>query len=88
MVWGNGQNQPNTRIWGWRAEPPYNGEVPYYCDGTTYAWGGSDAAHLLHERWCQRWTLVEGPHRREPRICVRGDIASYDEWYADVAVDT
>jgi len=44
MVWGNGQNEPNTQIWGWPAEPPYNGEVPYYCDGTTYAWGGSDAA--------------------------------------------
>ncbi|MER7246488.1 hypothetical protein [Kribbella sp. NPDC000426] len=44
LVWGNGQNQPGTRIWGWPAEPPYNGEVPYYCDGDTYAWGGSDAA--------------------------------------------
>ena len=44
LVWGNGQNQTGTRIWGWPAEPPYNGEVPYYCDGTTYAWGGSDAA--------------------------------------------
>jgi V8-like Glu-specific endopeptidase len=43
LVWGNGQNQPGTRIWGWPAEPPYNGEVPYYCDGDTYAWG-SDAA--------------------------------------------
>ncbi|MGZ0149664.1 trypsin-like serine peptidase [Kribbella sp. WER1] len=44
LVWGNGQAQAGTRIWGWPAEAPYNGEVPYYCDGTTYAWGGSDAA--------------------------------------------
>ncbi|MEU4192633.1 hypothetical protein AB0E69_12075 [Kribbella sp. NPDC026611] len=44
LVWGNSTSQPNTRIWGWPAEAPYNGEVPYYCDGTTYAWGGSDAA--------------------------------------------
>jgi V8-like Glu-specific endopeptidase len=44
LVWGNGQAQPGTRIWGWPAEAPYNGEVPYYCDGDTYAWGGSDAA--------------------------------------------
>jgi V8-like Glu-specific endopeptidase len=44
LVWGNGQSQAGTRIWGWPAEAPYNGEVPYYCDGTTYAWGTSDAA--------------------------------------------
>jgi V8-like Glu-specific endopeptidase len=44
LVWGNSTSQAGTRIWGWPAEPPYNGEVPYYCDGTTYAWGGSDAA--------------------------------------------
>jgi V8-like Glu-specific endopeptidase len=44
LVWGNSTTQPNTRIWGWPAEPPYNGEVPYYCDGSTYAWGGTDAA--------------------------------------------
>lgn len=44
LVWGNGRDQANTRIWGWPAEPPYNGEVPYYCDGNTYAWGSTDAA--------------------------------------------
>lgn len=44
LVWGNGTSQPGARIWGWPAEPPYNGEVPYYCDGDTFAWGGSDAA--------------------------------------------
>jgi len=44
LVWGNGRDQANTRIWGWPAEPPYNGEVPYYCDGSTYAWGTTDAA--------------------------------------------
>jgi len=44
LVRGNGQSQPSTRIWGWPAEPPYNGEIPYYCGGTTYVWGGSDAA--------------------------------------------
>ncbi|MDX6247624.1 MAG: hypothetical protein QOF10_984 [Kribbellaceae bacterium] len=44
LVWGNSTNQPNARIWGWPAEPPYNGEVPYYCDGNTYGYGGTDAA--------------------------------------------
>jgi V8-like Glu-specific endopeptidase len=44
LVWGNSPNQPNARIWGWPAEAPYNGEVPYYCDGDTYASGGTDAA--------------------------------------------
>jgi len=44
LVWGNGRSQANTRIWGWPAESPYNGQVPYYCDGSTYAWGSTDAA--------------------------------------------
>jgi V8-like Glu-specific endopeptidase len=44
IVWGNGRAQANTRIWGWPAEAPYNGEVPYYCDGNTYAYGSTDAA--------------------------------------------
>ncbi|GAA1563173.1 hypothetical protein GCM10009789_15290 [Kribbella sancticallisti] len=44
LVWGNSRAQANTRIWGWPAEAPYNGEVPYYCDGNTYAWGSTDAA--------------------------------------------
>jgi len=44
LVWGNGRSQANTRIWGWPAEAPYNGQVPYYCDGNTYAWGSTDAA--------------------------------------------
>ena len=44
LVWGNSRDQANTRIWGWPAEPPYNGEVPYYCDGNTYAYGSTDAA--------------------------------------------
>jgi V8-like Glu-specific endopeptidase len=44
LVWGNSTNQPNARIWGWPAEPPYSGEVPYYCDADTYAYGGTDAA--------------------------------------------
>jgi hypothetical protein len=43
LSWGDSQSQPGTRIWGWPAEPPYNGEVPYYCDGDTYP-SGSDAA--------------------------------------------
>ncbi|TDW18309.1 trypsin-like serine peptidase [Kribbella kalugense] len=43
LAWGNSQSQPGTRIWGWPAEPPYNGEVPYYCDGDTYP-SGSDSA--------------------------------------------
>jgi len=44
LVWGNSRTQANTRIWGWPAEAPYNGEVPYYCDGNTYAYGSTDAA--------------------------------------------
>jgi V8-like Glu-specific endopeptidase len=40
----NSRSQANTRIWGWPAEPPFNGEVPYYCDGTTSASGSTDAA--------------------------------------------
>jgi V8-like Glu-specific endopeptidase len=44
LVWGNSRDQANTRIWGWPAEAPYNGEVPYYCDGNTYAYGSTDAA--------------------------------------------
>jgi hypothetical protein len=44
LVWGNGRAQANTRIWGWPAEPPFNGEVPYYSDGNTFAYGSTDAA--------------------------------------------
>jgi V8-like Glu-specific endopeptidase len=40
----NSRDQGNTRIWGWPAEAPFNGEVPYYCDGGTYAYGSTDAA--------------------------------------------
>jgi V8-like Glu-specific endopeptidase len=40
----NSTSQPSTRIWGWPAEPPFNGEVPYYCEGTTSASGSTDAA--------------------------------------------
>lgn len=46
VVGGNGMmynyvpNQSNVRIWGWPAEKPYNGEVPYYCDGNT-SWTGT-----------------------------------------------
>jgi V8-like Glu-specific endopeptidase len=44
LVWGNTRDQAGTRIWGWPAEDPYNGEVPYYCDGNTYSYGSTDAA--------------------------------------------
>ncbi|MFC0628187.1 trypsin-like serine peptidase [Kribbella deserti] len=46
LVWGNSPDQGGVRIWGWPAEPPYNGQVPYYCDGTSYRWyaGSTDAA--------------------------------------------
>jgi V8-like Glu-specific endopeptidase len=27
-----GTAQPSVRVWGWPAEAPYDGEVPYYCD--------------------------------------------------------
>jgi V8-like Glu-specific endopeptidase len=44
LVWGNSRTQANTRIWGWPAESPFNGEVPYYQDGNTFAYGSTDAA--------------------------------------------
>jgi V8-like Glu-specific endopeptidase len=44
LVTGNGRDQANTRIWGWPAEAPFNGEVPYYQDGNTFSYGSSDAA--------------------------------------------
>jgi hypothetical protein len=44
LVTGNGRAQANTRIWGWPAEAPFNGEVPYYQDGNTFAYGSTDAA--------------------------------------------
>lgn len=30
-----GHDQTGVRIWGWPAEPPYQGHIPYYCDGNT-----------------------------------------------------
>jgi len=44
LVTGNSRVQANTRIWGWPAEAPFNGEVPYYQDGTTFAYSSTDAA--------------------------------------------
>ncbi|QNE20002.1 hypothetical protein F1D05_21415 [Kribbella qitaiheensis] len=44
LVWGNTRDQANTRIWGWPAEAPFNGEVPYYQDGNTFSYGSTDAA--------------------------------------------
>lgn len=42
---GYGTNQPSVRIFGWPAEDPYNGQIPYYCDGSTTSrgWFSSDA---------------------------------------------
>ncbi|PEA81153.1 MULTISPECIES: trypsin-like serine peptidase [Bacillus] len=42
---GYGTNQPSVRIWGWPAENPYNGQLPYYCGGSTSSAGlfSSDA---------------------------------------------
>jgi V8-like Glu-specific endopeptidase len=46
LVIGNSTAQSNTRIFGWPAEAPYDGERPYYCDGDTsaYAFSSTDAA--------------------------------------------
>ncbi|WP_183094494.1 trypsin-like serine peptidase [Nocardioides stalactiti] len=35
VVWGNDQRQWGTRIWGWPAESPYDGETSKRCDGRT-----------------------------------------------------
>ena len=35
LSYNYGHNQSNVRIWGWPAAYPFNGEVPYYCDGNT-----------------------------------------------------
>lgn len=45
LSYGYGPCQDGVRIWGWPAENPYNGQVPYYCDGSTYRHGlfSSDA---------------------------------------------
>ncbi len=46
LVSGNSTVQPNTRIWGYPADQPYNGQRPYYCDGdtNTYAFNANDSA--------------------------------------------
>lgn len=35
LSYNYGHSQTNVRIWGWPAEPPYQGQIPYYCDGNT-----------------------------------------------------
>lgn len=35
LATGFGTNQSNVRIFGWPAEPPYNGGSAYYCEGPT-----------------------------------------------------
>ena len=32
-----GPVQSNVRVWGYPADPPFTGEIPYYCDGSTTA---------------------------------------------------
>lgn len=45
VVWGKDQRQWGTRIWGWPAEAPYDGETPQRCDGRTVPFENSaDAA--------------------------------------------
>jgi V8-like Glu-specific endopeptidase len=45
VVWGKDARQWGTRIWGWPAESPYDGETPQRCDGRTTPFEGSaDAA--------------------------------------------
>lgn len=46
LVTGNSRTQSNTRIWGWPADPPYTGWLPYYCEGTAqaYAFSSTDSA--------------------------------------------
>jgi len=34
---GQSTVQENVRVWGWPAEPPYDGQVPYFCTGNTTA---------------------------------------------------
>lgn len=35
LSYNYGHNQKGVSIWGWPAGSPFNGEVPYYCDGST-----------------------------------------------------
>ncbi|RDV46846.1 hypothetical protein DOE76_02100 [Leifsonia sp. ku-ls] len=35
LSWGYGTGMAGVRIWGYPAEGKYNGQLPYYCDGTT-----------------------------------------------------
>ncbi|TFC31365.1 hypothetical protein E3O25_02660 [Cryobacterium sp. TMT1-3] len=37
LVTGAGPVQSNVRVWGYPADPPFTGEIPYYCDGNTTA---------------------------------------------------
>lgn len=38
LSYNYGHRQTGVRIWGWPAEPPYDGNKPYYCDGATRKW--------------------------------------------------
>lgn len=35
LSWGYGTGLAGVRVWGYPAEGKYNGQLPYYCDGTT-----------------------------------------------------
>jgi V8-like Glu-specific endopeptidase len=35
----NGPRMAGVRIWGYPADPPYTGQLPYYCDGDTSLYG-------------------------------------------------
>jgi V8-like Glu-specific endopeptidase len=41
---GAGQAVKSTRLWGYPADPPFTGEIPWWCDADSYAYGTRDAA--------------------------------------------
>lgn len=43
LVGGNSANVSGNRIWGYPSASPFDGSLPYYCDGTAVDNGGSDS---------------------------------------------
>lgn len=39
LSYNYGHRQSDVRVWGWPAGHPYNGKIPYYCDGNSRRWG-------------------------------------------------
>lgn len=46
VVWGKPQRRHGVRIWGWPAQPPYDGETARRCDGNTVRFEDTDDAAM------------------------------------------